>query len=60
VRAVARDQDDDGGDDGGDEEGEVDLYVGEEDEPFVAGPGFEFACGLGASDAAGWVFAADA
>jgi len=50
----------DGGDDGGDEECEVDLHVGEEDEPFVACALFEFACGLGAAYAAGGIFAADA
>lgn len=57
---VAGDDDYDGRDDGGDEECEVDLHVGEEDEPFVAGAFFEFACGFGAADAAGWVFTSDA
>lgn len=55
-----RDQHDDCGDDGGDEESEVDLHVGEEDEPFVAGALFEFARRFGAAYGACWVFAADA
>jgi len=51
---------DDGGDDCADEEGEVDLHVGEEDEPFVARAFAELARRFGTAYATGWVFAADA
>lgn len=57
---LARDDDDDGGYDGGDEEGEVDLHVGEEDEPFVACALLKFAGAFGATDGACWVFSSDA
>lgn len=56
VRFVA-DEHQDHGDEVGEDEAQVDLHVGEHDEPAVAVAGFELAGAFGAGDAAGWVFA---
>jgi hypothetical protein len=52
-------KDDYSSDNGADEEGQINLHVGEEDEPFVSGALLELACGFCATDAASWILSAN-
>lgn len=56
----SRDEDNDGCNDCADEEGQIDLNVGEEDEPLVSGSFFELTSRFGAAYTAGWILSANA
>ena len=52
-------KDDDSSDDGADKKGQVNLHVGEEDEPFVPCALLEFASRFCTTDTARWVLSTD-
>lgn len=57
---LASREDNDGGDNCADEKCEVDLNIGEEDEPFVSRSFLELACRFSAANAASGIFSSNA